>query len=246
MKYIAKINGIEVEAYYSDQCIDQILLPLLYRLNDMQKKKQGRILVMLAAPPGTGKSTLSSFLQYLSEANDLEPLTVIGMDGFHRYQSYLLSHEIVRDGKMINMVDVKGAPETFDLDKLESRIRMIKKEDVCLWPGYDRVMHNPKEDDISVSGNIVLLEGNYLLLDEDGWRDIRNYADYTIAIKADIDVLRERLIARKMNSCISYEHARRFVESSDLYNARTCLEKTMKADLNLLMNNDGEYCLNDK
>ena len=38
----------------------------------------------------------------------------------------------------------------------------------------------------------VLREGNYLLLDEDGWRELSTYADYTISIQVDEDLLSER------------------------------------------------------
>jgi len=48
-----------------------------------------------------------------------------------------------------------------------------------------------------VDGQIVLLEGNYLLLNEDGWCDLSTYADYTISITADEALLRSRLIGRK-------------------------------------------------
>ena len=64
---------------------------------------------MLAAPPGAGKSTLASFLQSLSnQYDDLTPITVIGMDGFHHYSDYLKHHETTRDGKKILMDEIFG------------------------------------------------------------------------------------------------------------------------------------------
>ena len=50
---------------------------------------------------------------------------------------------------------------------------------------------------------------------------------------ADEDMLRERLIGRKMKTGMMREDAERFVESSDMRNVRLCLDKTMKADLEL-------------
>ena len=38
-----------------------------------------------------GKSTLADFLGALSRQEGTTPITVIGMDGFHRYQEDLLS-----------------------------------------------------------------------------------------------------------------------------------------------------------
>ena len=63
------------------------------------------------------------------------------------------------------MVGIKGAPITFDLDKLLRKLKELKEDPVCKWPLYDRLLHNPIEDKITVDGDIILLEGNYLLLD---------------------------------------------------------------------------------
>ena len=118
------INGIEVNADYSRQATEEIFLPLLRKLTALRKEKGRRVLAMLAAPPGAGKTTLLSFLEKLSrEQPDILPVQVIGMDGFHRRQEYLLSHMTERDGKQIPMVDIKGAPETFDLEGLTRAVR---------------------------------------------------------------------------------------------------------------------------
>ena len=87
------INGIEVAARYSDRAVNEIFVPLLEKLTRMQHAAGRRILVLLAAPPGAGKSTLASFLERLSrERAGLCPVQAVGMDGFHRRQEYLLSH----------------------------------------------------------------------------------------------------------------------------------------------------------
>ena len=242
MKYNVEINGLGVEANYSEESIEKIFLPLLERLTKMRAEKNRRIFVMLAAPPAAGKSTLASFLKYLSKTRPgFAPLTVIGMDGFHRHQDYLLTHTVVRDGKEVPMVKIKGAPITFDLDLLAFQIARVAAGEVCGWPTYDRMLHNPVEDAILVEGDIVLLEGNYLLLDEDGWRELKDYADYTIKIIAEESQVRKRLIDRKHASGTPYEEAVRFVESSDLVNVRKCLEKSLPADLTLRLKEDGKF-----
>lgn len=241
MEYSACINGYDIKAHYSEENINEIFVPLLKRLTKMQKEKDSRLLVMLAAPPGAGKSTLLDFLEYLSKTTDgVKEIQTIGMDGFHHYQDYLLSHETVRDGTTIKMVEIKGAPITFDLKALEDRIRLVASGTNCGWPTYDRNLHNPVEDALEVTSDIVLLEGNYLLLDEEGWRDLSDYADYTIFISADEDMLRSRLIERKAKNT-PLEQAKEFVEKSDMRNAIEVLLGSKKADLNLRINSDGEY-----
>ena len=240
MDYLFNNNGIEIKATYNVEEINGIFIPLLKHLSKMQDEKSGRLLVMLAAPPGAGKSTLSSFLEYL--ARDIIPdkkVQAIGMDGFHRRQDYLTSHTALVDGREVLMVDIKGAPITFDLNAFTEKIKTMMSEKRCGWPVYNRLLHNPVEDAVVVDGDIVILEGNYLLLDEDGWRNLSDLADYTISINADPKMLKERLIERKISTGSSREKAIKFVEFSDMANVTLCLEKTKSADLELHLSKAG-------
>ncbi len=242
MDYSVNMNGIDVDAHYSEKALSEIFLPLLEHLAQMQREKNRRILAFLAAPPGAGKSTLASFLEKMSKENEsFTNLQAIGMDGFHRRQEYLVSHSTIRDGKEIKMVDIKGAPETFDLDLFKDRIRQVLSGGSISWPSYDRHLHNPVEGAIHVDSDIVLLEGNYLLLDKDGWRELKGLSDYSIFISADEKMLRERLIDRKMKSGNERDKAVSFVDFSDMVNVRLCLERSMKADLELNIDDTGDY-----
>ena len=243
MVFRCTINGLPLEAVYSERSVEEIFLPLLRSLGQLQKEKSRRILVMLAAPPGAGKSTLSLFLQKLSEDDpSLTPLTAIGMDGFHCYRSYLAAHTIVRDGAEIPLSKIKGAPETFDLRLLSERIEQLLSGADTPWPHYDRTLHDPVDGAILVTGDLVLLEGNYLLLDEPGWRELKALADYTIRIDAPEECLYERLVARKARSgALDFQQAVDHVRFSDIPNVRRCLDHSFEGDLNLRMLPDGEY-----
>ncbi len=242
MEYQTTVNGIQVNASYREATVREIFLPLLKKLGEMQKEKERRILVLLAAPPGTGKSTLLSFLKHLSRENgELPSIQVIGMDGFHRRQEYLLNHFAERDGKRVAMVEIKGAPVTFDLEKLTAAVRQAASGAACPWPVYNRLLHNPEENALTVDGDIVILEGNYLLLDEEGWRDLKAYADYTVSVRAEEGFLRARLIDRRIKTGVRETEAIRFVDFSDMPNVRLCLDKTMPADLSLRLDSDGDY-----
>ncbi len=236
------VNGIDVHARYTESAVEGVFLPFLRRLTQLRREKGRRILVMLAAPPGAGKTTLNTFLARLSrEGEGISPIQAIGMDGFHRRQAYLTSHTAVRNGKRIPMVEVKGAPETFDLDKLTEAVKKAASGEKCPWPAYDRLLHDPIENALTVDGDIVLLEGNYLLLDEEGWRDLKAFADYTVSVRSGESLLRARLIDRRMKTGVDMERAVRFVDFSDMPNVRLCLEKTLPADLRLLIGPDGDY-----
>ena len=135
MEYSANINGINVSAYYSDETVREVFIPLLEHLAALHVEKHSRILVMLAAPPGAGKSTLVSFLENL--AKDVCPgkkIQAIGMDGFHRRQDYLLSHTVSVNGREIPMVNIKGAPVTFDLERLRKKTAELTEGNPCCSP----------------------------------------------------------------------------------------------------------------
>ena len=179
-------DGIDTTAHYEERAVQELFLPLLRHLTDLQTQKGGRVLVLLAAPPGAGKTTLLSFLETLSKTHPgLCPVQVIGMDGFHRRQEYLLSHTVSRDGQDIPMVRIKGAPVTFDLESLTRRIQIAASGAVCTWPVYDRLLHNPVEDAVTVDGSIVLLEGNYLLIHGTGDDNVhfQNAVDMVTALE---------------------------------------------------------------
>ena len=240
MKTSIMINGIRVEAFYHDEDVNGIILPLLEELRDMQKRKGARLIVMIAAPPGAGKSTFVKFLEELAhQALPDIRLQSVGMDGFHRRQEYLISHKLTVSGRQIPMVDVKGAPETFDLTSLREHIERVARGEKCGWPGYDRQLHNPVEDETMIDCDILLLEGNYLLLAEDGWDELSNHADCTVFLKADESILRERLIDRKEASGNTREKAEAFVDFSDMRNVRRAQEQSKTADLTLRVLENG-------
>ena len=139
------------------------------------------------------------------------------------------------------MVEVKGAPETFELDSLREHVERVARGEVCGWPGYDRLLHDPVEDAVMIDCDILLIEGNYLLLAEDGWDDLSDFADYTICLEADESMLRQRLIDRKEASGTTREKAEMFVDLSDMRNVRRCRERTKKAALTLRVRTDGRF-----
>lgn len=240
MIYELNNSGIKETAEFDDDAVKNIFLPLVKCFTELQKRENRRILVFLAAAPGTGKSTLAAFLEYLSGTEEeLTKITTIGMDGFHHYQDYLVSHTTMRNGKEIPMVKIKGAPVTFNLEKFLRAVKTVAKGEKCGWPVYDRLLHNPVEDAVQVTGDIVLLEGNYLLLNREGWKELKQYADLTISLTADPAFLRRRLIRRKISTGTSPSEAEHFVDNSDLVNVVTCLEESSEADVQLQVTGDG-------
>lgn len=235
-------SGLSVRAEFRDADVEGIFMPMLRRLTRMRREKGGRVVALLAAPPAAGKSTLAALLRLLSTREaGLCPLTVIAMDGFHHTQGYLRAHRIERGGEAVPLASIKGAPPTFDLEKLRERLSRVAAGERCGWPAYDRTIHDPVEDAVRVEGETVLLEGNYLLLDVDGWRELRGMADYTVSITAPPEMLYGRLVARHIAGGKTPEEARDKAERSDMANVRLCLERSLPADLTLALGEDGGF-----
>ena len=111
------VNGFGFVARYGEKDVERVLLPLLWRWTELQKERGERLVVMLAAPPGAGKSTLAAFMEWLSRRTpEATPLQAVGMDGFHYPNAYLGAHSFVdENGREVCMRSRKGAPETFDV-----------------------------------------------------------------------------------------------------------------------------------
>ena len=242
-EYLMKINGFEIKAIYNEETIQNVFLPLLKHLQQLQKQKDERIIVFMAAPPAVGKTTLSQFLEYLSkEEKELTEIEAIGLDGFHYHSDYINTHDAVIFGEKVPMKQVKGCPETYDTEKLRQKLEHIKTEDI-LWPIYDRNLHDVVEDQIKVTKDIILIEGNWLLLNEELWKSMHQFADYKILILAEEEMLKERLISRKEKGGLSREEAESWYENSDSKNVTRVLKDSCLEDLNLLLQveRDNDY-----
>ena len=95
-------------------------------------------------------------------------------------------------------------------------------------------MHDVVDDQIDVSAPIVLIEGNYLLLDEEPWNRLSDLCDASVFIEADEQSLCDRLIQRKLNGGMAPHEAVAFVRQSDLRNVKRILEHRKKADVTLV------------
>lgn len=232
MNVTLTINGLATQACFPRQDIDQLHLPLLHRFSALQRQQNRPLIVFLVAPPGSGKSTLSAFWQKLSsETPGLLPLQTLPMDGFHHRNRWLDTHGLRQH---------KGTPETFDLAKLRDALRALREPD-SRWPEYSRTLHEPVEEAISVTAPVLIVEGNWLLLNEPGWASLASMCDLSIFIEADPDTLRGRLIGRKIRGGLTPQQAGDFYAMTDGPNVTRVLEQSQSADITLRMRADNGY-----
>lgn len=242
-EYVLNVNGFEMRVVYDDQTVSEIFIPLLKEWTKLRQEKNGRVVVFLSAPPGVGKTTMAEFMEYLSKTEDgIEEIQAIGLDGFHYHQDYILAHTVCVNGKTVPMKEVKGCPETFDINKLIQKLNLLKEGDVK-WPIYDRNLHDVVEDAVTVTKDIVLIEGNWLLSTEGLWEQLVTWCDDSVFVYAGDNILKERLIQRKMRGGLSREEAERFYHRSDKVNVNRLLENHHTARINLEMQEDGSYII---
>ena len=150
---------------------------------------RNRILVGIAGPPGAGKSTLSSsLLDWLNQAG--HRTAIVPMDGFHLDNSVLLER---------GLLDRKGAPETFDVDGFIALVETLRGgSGTVAVPVFDRNADKVRDagEMVPETCTIVLLEGNYLLLDRTPWTRLVTLMDLTVFVTTSPKTLRQRLVQR--------------------------------------------------
>jgi len=192
------INGTARKLSYSDDAIKKLFEPLLHRLTDLHHRLGRRIVVFLAAPCDTGKTTLALFLERLAlngGGMGLAPVQRLGLEGFQRGASDLAA-TLDADGKPLSPY----GPQAYDLEALARKLAALAAGDDIRWPVYDRARREVVPDITPVRKPIVLVEGCWLLLKNHGWETFHTFADYTVAIMAQPESLasriKERLTAR--------------------------------------------------
>ena len=240
-EYRFDVNGFPVTAVYDERTVRELFLPLLRRWTEMQRARGERILVFLCAPPGVGKTTTAKFFEHLSQVTDgIEPLAAVSLDGFHYHADYIAAHTVTVNGIEVPMKQVKGAPETYDIPKLIDTLKRQRQQEV-IWPIYDRNLHDVVEDGVRIDANIVLVEGNWLLLGEGAWATVAEMCDDSIFIEAAPEAVRERLIARKIRGGLPASAAEDFYERSDRANVLRLMANHLPANSTWQMTSDGEY-----
>lgn len=234
------VNGLQVHAKYSLENKDRLFIPMLRSFTERQKQLGRRMVVFMAGPPAMGKSTLCLYLETLSrEIPELIPIQCLGLDGFHYSNAYLESHTALRGGQSVSLRSIKGAHETFDAPAL----MQLLSQEAPMFPVYDRRIHESIPNAIPVTEDILIIEGNWLLLNMLPWSSIPHDASIFLHPE-DPESLVERALQRKIAGGFDPDAARAFVNRSDRYNIEFCLEHSRSADYEILVHTNGymEVC----
>jgi pantothenate kinase len=182
--------------------------------------RTGRRIIGIAGAPGAGKSAYAARLV----AGSTVPAVQVPMDGFHLADSALVA---------LGLRDRKGAPETFDAWGYAALLARLRSVTETVWaPGFERGLEQPLAGAIAVPPEVelVVTEGNYLLLDRPEWRAVRAELDEAWFLDLDDDVRRARLVARHVEFGKSPDAAELWVARVDEPNAALVSASRDRAD----------------
>ena len=195
------------------------------------RPKATRFLVAIAGAPGSGKSTVAEAL--VSQLNQATPgrAAVLPMDGYH-YDNMLLE----QFGRLAR----KGAPDTFDVAGLRQMLIRLRDnfEDAVVVPVFDRDIEIARAGArlIPASVDIVVVEGNYLLLRDPPWNTLKPHFDLTVMVDVPEQVLRQRLTSRWQSYALPSEEIARKLDEVDLPNGRFVRNASVNADYRIDLN----------
>ena len=145
------------------------------------------------------------------------------MDGFHLDDAILSSQ---------NLLPRKGSPETFDVMGLKSFLIRLASESEVIVPIFDRSLELSRSSAVTISENkkIIIVEGNYLLLNSRPWNELNNYFDSRVMIHCEESVLEKRLIDRWKGFNLTQDQINQKVYENDLPNGVDVIQNSIEAD----------------
>lgn len=187
------------------------------------------VLIGVVGEPGAGKSTLAaSVVEGLRTQGCAAVL--VPMDGFHLANVALGA---------LGLSERKGAIETFDGAGFAALLARIRAEgpDTVWAPTYDRSIEESVAGAIRVppGTEVVVTEGNYLLVDEEPWSEVGELLDDVWAVRADPAVRTGRLLARHVAFGKADAQAQAWVVAVDEPNAALIRGTLHRADLDVVV-----------
>lgn len=169
---------------------------------EQRAKGHSRVIIAIAGPPGSGKSTIAQQVaRTVAGLPDGPLITSISADGFH------LSLDTLRTlPNSKELIERRGAPWTFDGDAVVELIRRLQNypDQVIAAPTFDHAKKDPVPGGLTIGPEIqvCLVEGNYLLSNEAPWDAIAGLVDERWLVTVDRDVAIRRIANRHLKAGI--------------------------------------------
>ena len=202
-----------------------ITLDELAQVIKEQASEGRRLIIAIVGAPGSGKSHCTALLLDTLRSQPELKAAILPMDGYHLDDAILNARGLRAR---------KGASDTFDVGGLLHMLQRLRTngEKQIFVPLFDRGLEIARSAAavIEQDNNIILVEGNYLLLNERPWTDLHSFFDMTILIDAKEETLRARLVERWQKHSIPEQEIHSRVEQNDLPNGRFVKRQSLQAD----------------
>lgn len=194
----------------------------------LQRATQGRVIVAIAGPPGSGKSTVAEAIAERINASAPGLAEVFPMDGYHYDDRYLVP---------AGLRPRKGAPDTFDVGGFRNMLMRLRAgdEDRVAVPVFDRDIEIARAGARMIPNTVrvIVAEGNYLLLRQPPWDSLRPLFDVSVLVDVPEPVLRDRLTARWKHYKLTPDEIAWKLDGNDLPNGRFVMAESVEPDFRL-------------
>lgn len=192
----------------------------------------GRKIIAVAGAPASGKSTISDAI--CDHLNDVKPdsAKILPMDGYH-YDDVLL--------KARGIHSLKGAPHTFDVLGFSHTLKRLaaRDEDEVVTPVFDRSIEIARAGANPISKDVeyIIVEGNYVLVDQKPWLELKPYFDLSVFVSVPVPILEQRLRQRWIDHGLDEAGIMRKLEEVDLPNGEFIRANSSQPDITFEMKN---------
>jgi pantothenate kinase len=241
-------SGFTSTIPYTKSTVEKQIVPLIEEVSEEFHHRKGRLYVIgVSGPPGSGKSSFSCVFRQLLAERGLNA-SLLPLDGFHQKNEQLKKTYITVDGRNRSLLELKGAKETYDVQKLVQYMEKLYSGQSFYWPVYLRTIHEPVEEGkfISPEGSIYIIEGNYLFLDLPPWKNLIRFFNTKLFILPKRKYLKRRILRRKRRGGYTRIEALRHFRRSDLRNINEVLSLSTGYDFLIRQKGKHSYVIEDQ
>ena len=189
-----------------------------------------RKIIAVAGAPASGKSTIAEAI--CDKMNEIKPncAKILPMDGFH-YDDTLL--------KARGIHNLKGAPHTFDVLGFAHMLKRLvaRDEDEVVTPVFDRSIEIARAGANPISKDVeyIIVEGNYVLVEQTPWSELKPYFDLSVFVSVPVPILEQRLRQRWIDHGLDEAGIKRKLEEVDLPNGEYIRTNSTRPDITFQM-----------
>jgi pantothenate kinase len=241
------VNEQPVTVRFSSTEWGEFWKPFLTKFAEVQARHTKRLMVGIAGPPGSGKSTFAEQLAWLLNKGIIKGCyaLALGIEGF-AYNSYTLKNTkiTIHHGIEVYLAQIKGSPETFDMPNLRTHLKELHdlSRESCGWPGYSKLEADiaPNRHLVFDTHNVVIVEGNYLLVNDERFAGIADEFDLKVYVDAPGAKIVSSLMAKHLKAGRTIDTAKSWVKQVDLPNAQLVEHSRGNADVIVLRGSEDQ------